>query len=115
VFGKAASEVEDVIETCARILMSEAPDSGEQAVLDAGGGKPSSGLTLGEHINVIRKLSGRRIRKQENRLLERIVVLRNDFVHGRLAHDAMETTQEFLSAARQLCSCRLIDSLQADA
>jgi hypothetical protein len=66
-------------------------------------------MTMGQHVDLVRRLGTALLSKEDRRLLDRITELRNDFVHGRLPREqGTANTLEFLSLARKLCQSRLL-------
>jgi hypothetical protein len=112
VFTRAHQQVEAVLRACASALLVESDDTGPRIVSAVGGGKPVAALTIGQHVDLVRRLGGNLLSRNDRRLLDRLVQLRNDFVHGRLPREqGPAKTAEFLSLARELCQSGLVTGL----
>jgi hypothetical protein len=111
VFAKLAHLVEQVITACALVLLEEAGDAGRAAVAAAARGKPIAAMTLGQQVDLIRRLAPNRLRKQDLQLLQRLTVLRNKYAHGRIPENQVASTREFMTSADRLCHSHLVESL----
>jgi len=116
VFTKAHQQVEVLLKACASTMVAEAGDAGAAAVAVVGGGKPIAAMTMGQHVDLVRRLGSDLFGGEDRRLLDRLTELRNDFVHGRLPREHGPTrTVEFLSLAQELCRSRLVAAMSGAA
>jgi len=112
VFTRAHQQVEILLRACASTMLEESGDAGPAAVAAVGGGKPVPAMTMGQHVDLVRRLGGDLLSGDDRRLLDRLVELRNDFVHGRLPREQGQAkTAEFLSLAQELCQTRLLAAI----
>ena len=116
VFAKAHQRVEVLLKACASTIMARSGDEGLTAAAAVGGGKPVAAMTMGQHVDLIRRLGRSLLSRDDGRLLNRLTELRNDFVHGRLPREQGPTqTVEFLSLAGELCRSRLLAAISGAA
>ena len=109
VLTRAHQQVEALLKACASCMLAEAGDAGPAAVAAVAGGKPVAAMTMGQHVDLVRRLGGGLLSGDDRRLLDRLTELRNDFVHGRLPREQGQAkTVEFLSLAQELCQSRLL-------
>lgn len=87
VFTRAHQQVEALLRARTSTMLVESGDAGPRAVAAVGGGKPVAAMTMGQHVDLIRRLRGNRLGEDDSQLLDRLVELRNDFVHGRFPRE----------------------------
>lgn len=104
--------MEALLKACALTTLARTSDGGSAVVEAVSGGKPVAAMTMGQHVDLVRRLGGSLLSSDDRHLLNRLTKLRNDFVHGRLTQEeGPARTVEFLSAARQLCQSGLVARL----
>lgn len=110
IFDKACKRLEELVVEVTDRWVKASGAGGLEIVHKVGQGKPFNRLTLGQLLDVLRRLVKKRLvakdvtQSQVDRL-ERLVSLRNAFEHRRLDYDegAIEVTIRFLHDLQALC------------
>jgi hypothetical protein len=110
VLAKAQAKVDALLASRVLSLLAESGEAGTSALAAAGQGKPVDALTMGQRVDLVRRLdmeTWREIRP----ILDRLTKLRNAFVHGKVvAAEGQTVTDEFLMLAKQLCESHMFSA-----
>jgi hypothetical protein len=118
IFGKACNATDELIVLTTRMVLCRAGDAGQLVLAGVGKGKPVARFTLGQQLEVLKGLQANHLLsppfgKRDGALFERVVKGRNDFAHGRVAHDksGIDVTLVFIDAVRYLCRTSIVEAL----